>query len=49
MLGPDAIAGLTGELARQGPSDPFEELQRQNQELLRALEELGRRQEELAP
>jgi signal transduction histidine kinase/CheY-like chemotaxis protein len=48
VLGPDAIAGLTGELTRQGPSDPFDEIQRQNQELLRALEELGRRQEELA-
>src|SRR5215468_9818617 len=48
VLGPDAIARLTGELARQGPSDPFDEIQRQNQELLGALEELGRRQEELA-
>src|SRR5262249_39796671 len=47
VLGPDAIAGLTGELARQAPSDPFDEIQRQNQELLRALEELGRRQDEL--
>ena len=48
VLGPNAIAGLTGELARRGPSDPFDEIQRQNQELLRALEELGRRQDELA-
>ena len=40
--------GSSAELARQGPSDPFDEIQRQNQELLRALEELGRRQEELA-
>src|SRR5262245_14359579 len=48
VLSPDAIAGLTAELTRQGPSDPFDELQRQNQELLRTLEELSRRQEELA-
>jgi signal transduction histidine kinase/CheY-like chemotaxis protein len=48
VLGRDAIAGLSAELARQGPSDPFDEIQRQNQELLRALDELGRRQEELA-
>ena len=48
VLGPNAIAGLTGELARQAPSDPFYEIQQQNQELLHALEELGRRQEELA-
>src|SRR5262249_8750766 len=47
VLGADAIAGLTVALARQAPSDPFEESQRQNQELLRALEELGQRQEEL--
>ena len=36
------------ELARKPPSDPFEEVQRQNQELLRALDELAQRQEELA-
>jgi len=43
-----AIDRMASELARPGTSDPFEELQRQNQELLRALEELARRQEELA-
>src|SRR5262249_16962305 len=47
VLGRDAIAGLAGEAARQAPRDPFDEIQRQNQELLRALEELGRRQDEL--
>jgi signal transduction histidine kinase/CheY-like chemotaxis protein len=47
FLGADAIARLTAELERQAPSDPFDEVQRQNQELLRALDELGRRQEEL--
>jgi signal transduction histidine kinase/CheY-like chemotaxis protein len=47
FLGADAIARLTAELEGQAPSDPFDEIQRQNQELLRALDELGRRQEEL--
>jgi signal transduction histidine kinase/CheY-like chemotaxis protein len=47
FLGADAIAGLMAEVERQAPSDPFDEIQRQNQELLRALDELGRRQEEL--
>jgi len=48
VVTPDAAAKLAGELDRQGPSDPFYEIQRQNQELLRALDELGKRQEELA-
>src|SRR5215831_9343683 len=48
VLGEDAIARLKGGLESQQPSDPFEEIQRQNQELLRALDELGKRQEELA-
>src|SRR5262249_56472992 len=47
MLGPEAIARLGGELAREAPSDPFDEVQRQNQELLHTLDELERRQEEL--
>src|SRR6185369_13473548 len=33
--------------AQQNAHDPFEEVQRQNQELLHALDELGRRQEQL--
>lgn len=36
------------ELARLTPQSPYEELQQQNQELLRALEELRKRQDELA-
>jgi signal transduction histidine kinase/CheY-like chemotaxis protein len=43
-----AAAAIAAELARQEPSDPFQELQRQNQELLRALDQLERRQHELA-
>ena len=48
LLSPDTVARLAAELGRQALSDPFEEVQRQNQELLRALDELGKRQEELA-
>lgn len=48
----DSIKGLTArlseQLARQAPQDPFDELQRQNQELLSALEELNRQRGELA-
>ncbi len=47
VLSPDAIAGMSAAIQREAPSDPFDEIQRQNQELLRALDELGRRQEEL--
>ena len=47
VLGAQDIVRLGEELARQAPSDPFDEIQRQNQELLRALDELGRRQDEL--
>ncbi len=42
------LARIAGELARLAPGNAFEELQRQNQELLRALEELRQRQEQLA-
>jgi signal transduction histidine kinase/CheY-like chemotaxis protein len=41
------IAQVADALTRQVPDDAFEEVQRQNQELLRALEELGQRQDEL--
>jgi anti-sigma regulatory factor (Ser/Thr protein kinase) len=41
------IAKITGELGRRSPEDPFEEIQLQNQELLGAMNELRRRQEEL--
>ena len=46
-LGPAALARIAEQLARQAPGDPFEEMQRQNQELMRALEELRKRQEDL--
>src|SRR5262249_41342227 len=42
-----APSKIAAELARQTSEDPFEELQRQNQELLAALSELERRQAEL--
>ena len=47
-LQPAALASLLDRLAQARPEDPFEEMQRQNQELLCALAELERRQEELA-
>ena len=46
-LGPDDVSALSGALARQRPSDPLAEVQAQNQELLRTLDELRRRQEDL--
>ncbi|HBB30768.1 MAG TPA: histidine kinase [Cyanobacteria bacterium UBA9273] len=39
---------LVNHLARQVPQNPFTEIQQQNQELLRTLDELRQRQEELA-
>lgn len=47
VLGAAAIAQIGRELVAQVPGGAFEELQRQNQELLRALAEIERRQEEL--
>lgn len=38
---------LVDKLARQVPEDPYTEIQQQNQELLRTLDELRQRQEEL--
>jgi signal transduction histidine kinase/DNA-binding response OmpR family regulator len=38
---------LTGELARSDAADPFDELERQNQELLRTLAELREKQDQL--
>jgi signal transduction histidine kinase len=43
-----ALARIAGELARLGPQNPFEEIQRQNRELMQALDELRRRELELA-
>src|SRR5262245_11382138 len=39
---------IVGELARLRPEDPLAEIQQQNQELLRTLEELRKRQDELS-
>jgi signal transduction histidine kinase/CheY-like chemotaxis protein len=47
FFGPNRLAGLGEALAREVPRGPLEEVQRQNQELIRALDELRRRQEEL--
>jgi signal transduction histidine kinase/CheY-like chemotaxis protein len=44
----EGLARVAEGLARQGPQSPFEEVQQQNQELLRALEEVRRQQAELA-
>ncbi|HVE41174.1 MAG TPA: ATP-binding protein [Planctomycetota bacterium] len=48
LLTPRRVLEITEALARQVPDDPFQEVQRQNQELLRTLDELKRRQEDLA-
>jgi signal transduction histidine kinase/CheY-like chemotaxis protein len=48
LLGPEAIAVLTERLTREAPRTAAEEVQQQNQELLRTLEELTRRQREIA-
>lgn len=47
-FGARRISGITEALARRDPDDPFQEIQRQNQELLRTLDELRGRQQELA-
>ncbi|HEX5228452.1 MAG TPA: ATP-binding protein [Bryobacteraceae bacterium] len=41
------LLGLVANLASQGPQDPYQELQYQNQELLKALDEIRSRQTEL--
>jgi signal transduction histidine kinase/CheY-like chemotaxis protein len=43
-----AAARIGEQLAKQEPADPFQEIQRQNQELIRALDQLEKRQRELA-
>src|SRR5262245_50456884 len=45
---PPEPATIAAELARQRPTDPFEEMQMQNQELLRTLEALNAQRDELA-
>lgn len=47
LLFPPDLAKITDELVKQKPQNPFEEVQRQNQELLQALEELRKREERL--
>jgi signal transduction histidine kinase/CheY-like chemotaxis protein len=47
-LGPKALAQITAVLARETPTSAFDEVQRQNRELLAAMEEVARRQEEIA-
>lgn len=44
----EAIQRVTRKLSEQVPQNPFEEMQRQNQELLTALDEVNRRTAELA-
>jgi signal transduction histidine kinase len=46
-LTPQRLAKIADELVRRSPQNPFEEIQQQNQELLRALEELRNREEQL--
>jgi len=48
VLGPETVARLAADLALQPSSDPFAEIQQQNQEMLRTLEELEKRQRELS-
>lgn len=47
-LPPETLQNISSQLAASPPQDPFEELQRQNQELLRTLDELQKRQADLA-
>lgn len=44
---PELLARVCDDLARQRLSDPMDEIQQQNQELLRTLEELNREREQL--
>src|SRR6202790_23037 len=47
LLQTSDVARIAAALAREAPQDPFQELQHQNQELLRALDEIRARQAEL--
>lgn len=47
LVGPRGLGSITGALATQRPQSALEELQQQNQELLRALDDLQARQDEL--
>lgn len=48
VLGKKELDSLLAKIERQGPQDAYDELQQQNQELLRTLDELRARQLELA-
>jgi signal transduction histidine kinase/CheY-like chemotaxis protein len=48
VFGKKELDSLLAKIERQGPQDAYEELQQQNQELLRTLDELRARQSELA-
>jgi signal transduction histidine kinase/CheY-like chemotaxis protein len=48
IVTPKAVAQLTERLAREVPQSAFDEVQRQNRELLAAMEEVARRQDEIA-
>jgi signal transduction histidine kinase/CheY-like chemotaxis protein len=47
VVGPQGLVVLADAIARHRPRNPVEEIQAQNQELLGALEELAKRQDEL--
>ena len=47
LVSTNRLAQITDELIARSPSNPFEEIQQQNQELLRALAELQKREEAL--
>jgi len=47
IITPKRLTEITDQLIRRTPQNPYEEIQQQNQELLRALEELNKREEEL--
>ena len=47
QLTQERLGQITDELVRKSPQNPFAEIQRQNQELLHALEALRQREEEL--
>ena len=47
LVNPTRLLQIADELIARSPQNPFEEIQQQNQELLRALEELQKREEAL--
>ncbi|MBL1178295.1 ATP-binding protein [Pantanalinema sp. GBBB05] len=47
LLTPDRMGQIVDELARRSPQNAYEEIQRQNQELLQALEALRQREDQL--